>query len=179
MKRTIFCLTMLVILLSTRIATAEDKVYHWLDEKGVNHFSDTAIPNAEEIQVNNQNLLLNNPTDNKEKTAPITTDTPNIEYKATITAPINDNTIHSNDGNIDIQVTTTPAKEDEQKLQLFLDGQAIGEPQISTTIRALNIERGTHQLQANLLDKAGNLLAETQIVTIHLLKAKVGTVNAN
>lgn len=179
MKRTIFCLSILVIILSTRIVSAEDKVYHWLDEKGINHFSDTAIPNAEEIQISNQNLLLNNPKDtNKANTQLPTIVPPKITYQASITAPINDNVLRSNDGTIDIQVSITPEKENEQKLQLFLDGKAIGKAQISTTIRALNIDRGTHQLQVNLLDKAGNILAKTQIITIHLLRASVGTVNA-
>ena len=102
-----------------------------------------------------------------------------IIYQATITSPQDDSAIRSNDGTLDIHVTTTPEKQNNQKLQLFLDGKRLGTPQISPTIRALNIDRGTHQVQVHLLDEEGKLLAKTQIVTVHLQRATVGTINAS
>lgn len=187
MKHGALCLASLILLFSSAL-TAETKIYHWVDKQGKSHFSDTAAPQpgVEEIRVSNQNLLFNNssqepatvqknelfPESEQEKQEAII-------YQASITSPQDDSSIRSNDGTLDIHVTTMPEKQNNQKLQLFLDGKTLGEPQISPTIRALNIDRGTHQVQVYLLDEDGKKLAKTQIVTVHLQRAKVGTINAN
>ncbi|MCW8994230.1 MAG: DUF4124 domain-containing protein [Psychromonas sp.] len=182
MKAFILCFTSFLLLFSS-LLTAETKIYHWVDKQGKNHFSDTADPKAvsEEIHVGNQNLLLNSVT--KQIQAPPTKTQQEqqnaIIYQANITSPEDDSAIRSNDGTLDIQITTTPEKQNTQKLQLFLDGKALGEPQISTTIRALNIDRGSHQVQVQLLDENGNVLAKTQTVTVHLQRKSIGMNNAN
>jgi hypothetical protein len=185
MKCSLLCFSSLIFIFSSISVSAETKVYYWVDEQGKSHFSDTASPKAEEITVNNQNLLFNNKTDGQ-KTEMKNEETPvdnkesqaAIEYQATIISPQDDTALRSNDGTINIFVSTTPEKNDKQKLQLFLDGKALGAPQISPTMRALNIDRGTHQVQVHLLDEDGKLLAKTQIVTVHLLRANVGIISA-
>jgi len=148
------------------------KIYRWVDKEGKIHFSDTAVPGTSEIKVKESNLLstgtvqgitLNqSDADNKSnKDAP-------LSYQATITSPENDQALRSNNGNIDIHVSIEPAKKNKQTLQLYLDGKKLGSPQISPIIRAQNIDRGTHQVQVELLDKDGKELAKTQIVTVHL-----------
>ena len=186
MKRSIFCLATLIYLFSAITVTAETKVYHWVDEQGNSHFSDTATPRSEEISISSQNLLLNNKTRAQEKKSENEFPLPSkeeskavIKYQATITSPQDDTALRSNDGTINIHVSTTPEKKNNQKLQLFLDGKVLGAPQISPTIRALNIDRGTHQVQVHLLDEDGKLLAKTQIVTVHLQRATVGIIRAN
>jgi hypothetical protein len=166
--------------------SAESKIYHWVDAQGKSHFSDTASPEtkAEEVNVRHQNLLLNEQTTQQhqmENELPLTIEGQSskeaINYQASITSPKDDTAIRSNNGTLEIQVTTIPEKENTHKLQLFLDGKALGEPQISTTIRALNVDRGTHQAQVHLLDENGKLLTKTQIVTVHLQRATVNTAN--
>ena len=166
--------------------TAEGKIYHWVDTNGENHFSDTASPNVntEEINVRNQNLLIKEDQQKdrriregsglQREIAPQKPSTA-ISYQADITSPLDDTAIRSNNGTLDILVSITPEKQSNQKLQLILDGERLGKPQLSTTIRALNLDRGTHQVQAQLLDESGNLLAKTQIVTIYLQRATINT----
>tara|TARA_R110001583_G_scaffold30866_2_gene106172 strand:+ start:31818 stop:32360 length:543 start_codon:yes stop_codon:yes gene_type:complete len=174
MKPIIFLFTLFVYFFAAPATTAEMKIYHWIDEDGKAHFSDTAIPGTKEIQVKNNNLL---PAEeiNMEQTDSIANqlsfdqqEKSQIIYQATIISPEDDKPLHSNDGTIEIHIETEPAKENTQKLQLYLDGKKLGSPQISSTMRALNIDRGTHQVQVELLDENGNVLAKTQIVTVHL-----------
>ena len=156
---------------------AESKIYHWVDTNGEMHFSDTAAPesHSQEVNLRNQNLYIN-PHENQE---PSQDSKPQLEtlneqkkitYRADITSPSENTTIHSNEGTINIQVSITPERKVDDTLQLYLDGKKIGKPQLSSTMRALNIERGTHQVQVFVLDKAGNLLTKTQIVTVYMRK---------
>lgn len=188
MKHGALCLASLILFFSSTIS-AETKIYHWVDKQGKSHFSDTAAPEpgVKEISVNNQNLLFNSPEEQTQKQKQENEllleseqeEQEAIIYQATITSPQDDAAIRSNDGTLDIHVITTPEKQNNQKLQLFLDGKMLGEPQISPTIRALNIDRGTHQVQVYLLGEDGKTLAKTQIVTVHLQRATVGTIRAN
>jgi hypothetical protein len=180
MKFSTLCLSALLFIFSSTAALAETKIYHWVDEQGKSHFSDTASPGTKEISVHNQNLLVNSTKPEQESDLAIKASQENsaaIKYQATITSPLDDVALRSNDGTINIQVATTPEKKNNQKLQLFLDGKALGEAQISPTISAQNIDRGTHQVQVQLLDENGKLLAKTQVVTVHLLRAAVGKAN--
>ena len=163
----------LLLCFYTTLAPAETKVYHWVDADGKSHFADTAPPGTEEIIVENKNLVAVPQQQPQEISTPIEVKKAMIKYQAEITSPQDDMAIRSNNGTLEVHVKTTPEKEGSQRLQFFLDGQALGEPQISPTIRALNIDRGTHQIQAKLLDEANNILATTQVVTIHLLRASV------
>jgi len=153
---------------STTAATT--KIYHWVDKNGKSHYSDTAAIGTAEIQVVTQNIITSDnlqPVITPKNAAAVTAEAA-IIYQAEIISPENDRPLRSNDGSINIQVKTTPEKTPTQKLQLFLDGNALGSPQISSTIRAENIDRGTHQVQVQLLDESGKVLARTQLVTIHL-----------
>lgn len=176
MQSTWFYLSTLIFLFTSINTLAETKVYHWVDEQGKSHFSDTVSPGTEEVNISEHNLLINNQTvknklaqdDNIKGNTPVA-----IWYQASIVSPQDEQTIRSNAGTINIHVSTTPAKKSSQKLQLFLDGKALGQPQISPSISVQNIDRGTHQVQVHLLDENGKLLSKTQIVTVHLQRVSV------
>ena len=162
----------LLLCFYTTLAPAETKIYHWVDENGRSHFADTAPPGTAEIIVENKNLVAV-PQQSRRITTSLERDKAMIKYQAEITSPQDDIAIRSNNGTLEVHVKTIPEKESTQRLQLFLDGQPLGSPQISPTIRALNVDRGTHQIQAKLLDEANNILATTQIVTVHLQRITV------
>ena len=173
MKLIIACLSVLLFLYTSTIQ-ADSKIYKWVDKDGKTHFSDTAIPGTEQISADNKNLMSADALKPNKTTKADLNLTPTqevIEYKAEITSPQNDILIRSNEGALEIHVQIAPEKESTQKLQLILDGKALGEAQLSPTIRALNIDRGTHQVQVHLLDEQGTMLAKTQIVTVHLQRA--------
>jgi len=178
MKYSVACLSVFLFLY-TALSQAETKVYHWVDKQGKSHFSDTAPAGTEELIIENQNLvspppisqnqhLTNNDVNKKNNNTKKQTA---INYQAEIIKPQEDMAVRSNDGTLDISVKITPEKNTDQYLQLLLDGLPIGSPQISSTIRALNVDRGTHQIQVYLQDEAGKVLTKTQIVTVHLQRA--------
>ena len=177
MKFSLLLLSTLLSLSSSLTIATEMKIYRWVDKEGKVHFSDTAVPGTAEIEVKNNNLLS---TGNKKRVitsqptiADESHDKTPINYQANITSPEDDKALRSNNGSIDIHVSTTPAKKNTQTLQLYLDGKKLGSPQLSTIIQAQNINRGTHQVQVELLDKNGKTLAKTQIVTVHLQRITI------
>ncbi|PKF60883.1 hypothetical protein CW745_13495 [Psychromonas sp. psych-6C06] len=179
MKLSALFFSALLYSLSPLVSAADTKIYHWVDENGKIHFSDTAVPGTEQIDVKNNNLLSSGKQASDEPDAIANElslddeDTPVVNYQATIISPEDDKPLRSNDGTIDIHVSTEPEKENTHKLQLYLDGKKLGSPQISPTIRAKNIDRGTHQVQVEMLDKNGKVVAKTQVVTVHLQRATV------
>lgn len=184
MKLSLLLLATFVYLSPSLTTAADVKIYRWVDEDGKTHFSDTAIQGTQEVEVKSNNLLAEEdaqpPTSNSADPFAVTEEKSSetktkaiIKYQATILSPEDDKALRSNDGSINIHVSVEPEKENSQTLQLYLDGKKLGSPQMSSTIRALNIDRGTHQVQVKLLDEDGKQLAKTQIVTVHLLRASV------
>lgn len=165
-----------LLYLLTSLAIAESKIYRWIDEDGKIHFSDTAVPGTEEFDMKEINLVPVNAQQNNAFEDKLSFDDEKkeiIDYQATITSPENDKPLRSNEGTINIHVAVEPEKENTHTLQLYLDGKKLGSPQISPAIRAQNIDRGTHQVQVELLDENGNGLAKTQVVTVHLQRASI------
>jgi len=153
----------------------EMKIYRWVDEEGKTHFSDTAVPGTDEVEVKENNLLFSDTVKvaSADKTNDENHDKAVINYQVNITSPADNQALRSNNGNIDIHVAIEPAKKHTQTLQLYLDGKKLGNPQISPTIQVQNIDRGTHQVQVELLSKSGKVLAKTPIVTVHLQRTSI------
>jgi len=177
MKYSVLLLSTLLCLLSALTTAAEMKIYRWVDKEGKVHFSDTAVPGTAEVKVKDNNLFSTDKTQtmtvNQSGVDNEHHDNAQLSYQATITSPENDKALRSNNGDIDIHISIEPAKKNTQTLQLYLDGKKLGSPQISPIIRAQNIDRGTHQVQVELLDKNGKELAKTQIVTVHLQRITI------
>lgn len=174
MKDIVTYLSMLLFL-TLALVRVQAEIYHWVDANGNSHFSDIApLIGAQKISIEKQNLMS---TSKNQQTIQLkqnkTTEVIQGEYSIKILSPKEDIAIRSNNGTIDINVDIRPELNNNQLLQLFIDGVAFGKSQKSTTIRALNIDRGTHQLQVKLLDNEGNILTKTQVVTVHLQRAAI------
>ncbi|MEI6897188.1 MAG: DUF4124 domain-containing protein [Psychromonas sp.] len=173
MKFSLFFLSSLFYLLSSLSNATEIKVYRWIDEQGQPHFSDTAVLGAEEINIKSQNLFATQKNDGSFVASKLPTVDKNkttIDYQAIITSPENDQALRSNNGTLNIHVSIEPEKKRTQTLQLYLDAKKLGSPQISPTLRAFNVARGTHQIQVKLLDESGIILTTTQVITLHILR---------
>ena len=116
MKQFAFCLAGLLFSFSSAV-TAETKIYHWVDEQGKNHFSDTAAPDqsVEELSISEQNLLFNNSNQEQKQTqvqkqgnelsqeVEQETQQP-IIYQASISSPQDDSAVRSNDRTLEIHM---------------------------------------------------------------------------
>ncbi|MEC6798665.1 DUF4124 domain-containing protein [Photobacterium sp. S4TG1] len=159
---------------NTAIATT---IYSWTDDNGVVHFSDTpGTPQAStvelsvtEVQPSIQSTSINIEQMNNVELISITTDTEPPLPAATISllAPVHQQTIRSNDGDIKIRAVSNRKLNKNLQAQLVIDGKAHGKAQTDLTWQLTNIDRGSHQVQIQLL-KNGKILASSESITVYL-----------
>ncbi|WP_305813024.1 DUF4124 domain-containing protein [Photobacterium leiognathi] len=172
----------LMTLIWTAASSAQaSTIYLWTDENGVVHFTDQPqTPDATAYP-----LSVTEVSGNIEQTADTiaaqTTDVAVVEEPAkTITtvslvSPMHEQTIRNNEGIINIHAVTNSKLNNQTQAQLVLDGVVKGDPQTELTWTLDNVDRGSHQLQIQLV-KGGKVIASSDSITVYLHRA---TVKAN
>ncbi len=84
-----------------------------------------------------------------------------------ITSPENDTSIRGNTGNLDINVSLSPALNAGHKLVLLMNGSQKAEGE-SGQFNLTNIDRGSHTFQVEVVDAENKSLISSQAITIHL-----------
>jgi hypothetical protein len=87
-----------------------------------------------------------------------------------IVQPAHQETIHSNQGELRVQVRQTGGVPGA-RVQILLDGAALRRTYRGNVIELKGIDRGTHTLQAVLLDAKGERLAASEPVTFYMWQA--------
>ncbi len=88
-----------------------------------------------------------------------------------IVQPSNNATVRSNEGKVPVQISLQPALQAGHSIRLILDGQSAGAPINSTDIVLSGIDRGTHQLAAEVLDENGTSVGSMNAVVFTLQRA--------
>ncbi|PST86056.1 DUF4124 domain-containing protein [Photobacterium sp. NCIMB 13483] len=159
---------------STAVATT---IYSWTDDNGVVHFSDTpGTPQAStvelsvtEVQPSMQSTSINMTQADNVELISIATDIEPPLPAATISllAPVHQQTIRSNDGDIKVRAVSNRKLNKHLQAQLVIDGKAYAGSQTDLTWLLTNIDRGSHQIQIQLL-KNGKILASSESITVYL-----------
>lgn len=100
-----------------------------------------------------------------------------VTYEVAITSPANESTIAMGPGNFSVAASVKPGLRKGQMLQLFMDGEAQGEPQKGTSWDLTNVFRGGHDLTVNLLDRDGQVLASSEAVRVYVLRPSINYPN--
>lgn len=87
-----------------------------------------------------------------------------------ITAPASEETVHSNTGDVNVTLHVAPRLASGEQIALALDDREVARG-ARTRIRLTGVDRGTHLLQAKLLDADGNTLAQSDVVTFYMWHA--------
>ena len=95
------------------------------------------------------------------------------EFSVSIASPTDETTIAMGPGNVTVTAQATPALGNLEQLQLFLDGEAFGDPQRGNTWFLKGLMRGPHDLEIERLDRRGNSLARSDSVRIFVLRPSV------
>lgn len=87
-----------------------------------------------------------------------------------MTMPANDQTVHSNTGEVDVAVRVAPRLTAGETIVITLDEREVARgPQ--QQVQLTGIERGTHVLQARVLGRDGKTIARSEPVTFHMWQA--------
>jgi len=89
-----------------------------------------------------------------------------------ITTPLDEATIRENAGNIEVNIALLPGLDQKagHRIALTLDDRLIRSPSASTHILLKNLNRGTHKLQALIVDNQDNTLMRSPVITFHLFR---------
>jgi hypothetical protein len=134
-----------------------ETVYKTVDEDGNIIFTDKPSEEAEEIEIQKLETIENpNPP---RYTPPKQAEEKLPQYKSlTVTSPENGAGIRSNNGNVTISLSLEPALSRGHKIIILMDGKEVGS---GTSVSLQNVDRGTHSINAKVVDANGETLIST------------------
>ena len=166
----IFLASLLSLLLAM---SASAGVYMQKNPDGSVEFTDAPTsPEAKEIQLKPNTSYTPPPAPAAQTSRPATQDRSTGYDSISITQPADDVAIRENAGNVSVSIALSPALKDKHSLNLKLDGSvAASGPQ--TQFLLSNVDRGTHTLQADVVDEHGTVLLSSKPITFHLLRFSI------
>lgn len=86
--------------------------------------------------------------------------------------PGNETTVFDNEGAVPVEIEISPALTlgPGDRIELFLDGEPVRQRN-GNAFALVGIERGTHRLQARIVDAGGGTIVESDPVTFHMWQA--------
>jgi hypothetical protein len=177
MKRIL--LIALSILLCNPLSAA---IYKWTDEQGNVVYGDKP-PSNETKQITPPPLTTYPGVKRQEAPAaqktqpqqPEQEEQKVTEYtKIAIAEPSDNGAVRSNNGNVAITVVIGPKLDQEagDQIRILLDGSE-AKTEASTTITLENIDRGSHTVSAEVINRDGKVLLKTKPITFHLQRFSV------
>ncbi|ARS50856.1 DUF4124 domain-containing protein [Ectopseudomonas hydrolytica] len=163
-------LPLVLLLLIAPAALAQ--VYTYIDAEGNRVFTDKPRSgNAERVILPPSNSVQLNQAAPTVKLAP----TQQPVTKATVhyqllrvLLPEPDASIHNGSGDMIVTLTSEPALLPGHSYRLLLDGEVQGEASRSPVFSLRHVDRGTHQLVAEIIDAAGLIVERTPAQPFHM-----------
>lgn len=162
------------LLLPALAAMAESKVFRWVGPDGATVFSDEPRPGAEEVEIppvqTMPRLDLPGATATNEGGGP--TDEADYRNFSFIT-PEQDEGIRANNGVVDVRMALDPPLRAGHSIAVTLDGEPMGgNAPLSFQLPAM--ARGTHTIEAEVVDGEGTPVISAGPVTFHVLRVALG-----
>lgn len=154
------------------------EVYKQVLPDGSVVFSDQPAPGAERIEISPAQTY-------KPPPIPVSTSSPSTRKQdrtearhydeLRITTPEDDAAIRDNAGNVHIEIALAPALRTREghRIALYMDGEEVAPPGSSTVFNLKNVDRGTHQIQAVIVDTQGKPIKTSEPVIFHLLRISI------
>ncbi len=165
----IICLIALCLLSQLNLA----EIYQSVDDKGNIIYSDQASDKAEPVKLPKANTLpaVKVPPQESKSVAEPSDET--FRYRRlAISSPAHDSGIEGGTGNIAVSVSAKPSLQKQHKIRLLMDGKSQQESN-STHFQINNVDRGSHSLQAIIVDEAGKTLKTSSTITVHVFRPSV------
>ena len=181
-----FIMTLLLTVLMTSQSYGE--VYRWVDAKGNVSYSDKPQEGADLIPIDTVAKPAESPTDSR-----VSVDGDGIEdigeteellpapsYTLTIVEPKNDEAMRSNAGDVMVVVEISPELNEkrEDQFMIYLDDRASPDMKTSKLFIMQGIDRGTHTVRVDVVDKQGEVLTSASSV-FHLQRYSIQNNNNN
>ncbi len=146
-------------------ANVSAELYKWIDENGVVHYTDKRPDdNVQQQELSGYLTRLAN------KKATEEAEIQNPYQVLMISSPAQGETVRNLEPSMDIVVEIDPPLTERHFLQIYLDGLEVGEKTKSTELTLDKLKKGTHRLQAKIVDDSGQTITMTEEVTFQFRK---------
>lgn len=159
------------------------QVYRWVDEDGVTHYSDTPHPGAEEISLPESSPPPpGSAFESLQRTLPTNGDEDAEQQQAfdyetlRFVAPAPEETLWNIAGQLTVRLDVQPALRPGHQVRVYFDG----EPQMARGALTVDLEevwRGTHNLQAEVLNERGQLMIRSEPIRFYVHQTTVQSPN--
>lgn len=162
----------LCLILCLLALPASAEVFTYIDAQGNRAYTDQPRGNAKRVPIATGNRMSATPlTAVPSSTAKNITKPPPFHYDMLrVLVPEPDATIRSSAGELIVSITSEPGLQQGHRYRLLLDGQPTGEPGLSPVFPLSNIDRGSHNLSAEILDADGRTVERTANQPFHMLR---------
>lgn len=169
----------IALLLAFATLTAHAELFKSVDENGNVTYTDKGGSKTKPVDPPG---LTSYSTPNKHKASAPAAQPPAAEEKkptvysaVKITAPQPNEALRENSGDVTVKIESTPALDlaAGHKLVVLLDGKATGNAG-GGEVKLSNVDRGEHQLVAQIVDAKGKVLKSSAQSSFQLFRATVG-----
>ncbi|PTU79523.1 penicillin-binding protein [Pseudomonas indoloxydans] len=160
---------LLCLLFITQAALAQ--VYTYIDAEGNRVFTDKPrSSNAERVVLAPSNSAqMSQPQPTVRMAPPPAVSKPTVHYQLLrILVPEPDASIHNGSGDMIVTLNSEPGLLPGHSYRLLLDGEPQGEISRSPVFSLQHVDRGTHQLVAEIIDSAGLIVERTPAQPFHM-----------
>ncbi len=169
-----FCL-----LLFTLPLYSAQTVHRWVDEQGNVHFSDqpSGQHQSELIEVVPPTASSTPVSETQQPEVVASAEAANAQRPTgpllIIESPSNGEIVRENSGLVIVKASLAPLPTGSFTMRVILDGQQKGSANNTLVVELENVERGMHQLELQVFDESGKLLASSSKTTFYLLRVSV------
>ncbi len=160
---------LLCLLFITQAASAQ--VYTYIDAEGNRVFTDKPrSSNAERVMLAPSNSAqMSQPQPTVRMAPPPAVSKPTVHYQLLrILVPEPDASIHNGSGDMIVTLNSEPGLLPGHSSRLLLNGEPQGETSRSPVFSLQHVDRGTHQLVAEIIDSAGLIVERTPAQPFHM-----------
>jgi hypothetical protein len=147
-------------------------IYKWTSKEGQTIYSDIYQLGAEKLSISadkSPETESLEPSDKPEEVINSST-----VYKVfDIAQPLHNETIRNADGVVEVGLNLSPGLAPGHVIHVYLDGIKLKEDLTTTQFGLNQLNRGTHSLQAKVVDTGGKSQISTPTVSFHLRQAAI------
>lgn len=148
--------------------------YKWVDSDGVAHYSDHPVEQAEELRIPGAgDRPGDSVTENNQETVQAGQEPQQTDgyTQFEILDPEQNQTLRNDEGEVRVSMLLQPALQEGHKISLTVNGTPLETLNISTQLILREVPRGSHTLQATIVDVEGTPLISTPVVNFQMRKA--------
>ena len=169
----------IVLCLACVAMGAGERIYKTVDEHGNIVFTD--VPPKEGDQSEQVNVVPLNTIDLTPAEPPQTLNAPADDMQVTgdyyselaVASPMDDEAIRENSGSLEIAAAVNPPLVPGHRLLLVFDDEPTEIEADQSRFYITNVDRGSHTVAVRVVDRAGNVLKQSEPITFHLQRVAV------